>query len=245
MLRTTPLHQSYDTSPISMKTHGCFTLPLRLVGAIILVVTCMPGARGQFYEQVYSFTEARAEDIAAMQNTGWSPYAGLIQGDDGDFYGTTAQGGVGGNGTLFKITRAGVLTTLVAFTGTVSPNMGGNPQASLIQASDQNYYGTTNWGGSGGFGTVFMITSGGVLTTLVEFNVTSTGMYPFGALVQAGNGEIYGTTQNGGAGNGGTVFKMTPGGVLTTLVEFTNNGTSNRGSGPRSALIEGLSLIHI
>jgi uncharacterized repeat protein (TIGR03803 family) len=96
---------------------------------------------------------------------GYNPSAGLVQGSDGYFYGTTDGGGAGGAGTIFKLTPAGVLTTLVSFHG---PD-GNSPQAPLIQASDGNFYGTTTYGGPHGGGTVFQVTTNGVLTTLIAF----------------------------------------------------------------------------
>ena len=176
-----------------------------------------------------------------------------MQGSDGNFYGTTSSGGTGTsfNGTIFKMTPTGGLTTLVEFTGNGTSNEGSNPTAGLVQGSDGNFYGTTRGGGASGAGTVFKMTPTGVLTTLVEFtdNRTSyTGSSSSAALVQASDGNFYGTTQEGGAfGNDpdsfnygyGTVFKMTAAGVLTTLVEFTHNGTSNKGSNPSAALVQG------
>ncbi len=93
----------------------------------------------------------------------------LVQGSDGNFYGTTAGGGLGatvtGGGTVFKMTPAGALTTLVSF----NDSNGSCPQASLVQASDGNFYGTTAYGGPHRGGTVFRVTPAGVLTTLVAF----------------------------------------------------------------------------
>ena len=75
------------------------------------------------------------------------PYAGLVQGSDGNFYGTTYDGGTNGYGTVFKISTNGVLTSLHSFTGT---NDGANPYAGLVQGSDGNFYGTTYSGGTNG-----------------------------------------------------------------------------------------------
>jgi uncharacterized repeat protein (TIGR03803 family) len=162
---------------------------------------------------------------------GIGPAAALVQGSDGNFYGTTQKGGTGSDGTVFKITPAGdVLTTLVSFTGTNGTGPNG-----LVQGSDGNFYGTTTSGGSSNDGTVFKMTSGGALTTLVSFTGTN-GSSPYAALVQGTDGNFYGTTGSGGANNNGTVFKITPGGVLTTLVSFNN--TTN-GSDPYSGLVQG------
>jgi uncharacterized repeat protein (TIGR03803 family) len=93
--------------------------------------------------------------------------SGVVQGSDGNFYGTTGGGGAGGDGTVFKITPAGLLTTLVSFSGAD----GHRPYAPLVQGSDGNFYGTTSYGGAGRGGTVFKMTPAGVLTTLVAFGL--------------------------------------------------------------------------
>ena len=170
---------------------------------------------------------------------GGYPCAGLVQGSDGNFYGTTPQGGLLGDGTVFQMTPAGVLTTLVSFNGT----NGSYPYAGLVQGTNGNFYGTTASGGASGMGTVFEMTPAGVLTTLVSFNNTD-GAVPLGALVQSSDGNFYGTTFQGGNLNyggifgnsgAGTVFKMTPSGVLTTLVDFSGG----HGENPAGGLVQG------
>lgn len=142
---------------------------------------------------------------------GYFPSAPLIQGSDGNFYGTTYAGGSTGAGTIFKFTAAGTLTTLYTFASD------GAPVAGLVQGSDGNFYGTASGQGGTGHGNVFKITPGGVLTTLYSFTGAADGGNPVGGLVQATDGNFYGTTSGGGA----TMFKITPGGSLTTLHTFT------------------------
>ncbi|MDB6173895.1 MAG: 3-carboxymuconate cyclase [Chthoniobacteraceae bacterium] len=161
----------------------------------------------------------------------------LLLGKDGNFYGVTANGGAKNFGTIFKVTPAGLLTTLVEFSGIEGSALGRSPYGGLIEGTDGNFYGTTNSGGANSnAGTVFKLTPGGAFTTLVSF--TGSGS-PFSALTQGSDGNIYGTTFFGGAKKCGTVFKVTPKGVLTTLVEFSANGAINKGGNPLGALVEG------
>ncbi len=178
------------------------------------------------YPEVMQFLSA-----SSLSGPPKHPKAGLVQGSDGNFYGTTEYGGASGSGTVFQMTPAGVLTTLVLFNGT----NGSHPSAALAQGSDGNFYGTTAYGGTNGNkGTVFQMTPAGALTTLVSFNGTN-GSRPVAGLVQGSDGNFYGTTLLGGANNHGTVFKMTTGGVLTTLVSF--NGAN--GLSPFAPLVQG------
>ena len=148
------------------------------------------------------------------------PAAGLVQGTDGNFYGTTGYGGATtctyGCGTIFKITPAGTLTTLHSFDYTDGEYPLG---VGLVQATDGNFYGTTYSGAAYGYGTVFKITPASALTTLHSFDSTD-GADPEAGLVQGTDGSFYGTTYFGGAYNYGTIFKITPAGTLTTLHSF-------------------------
>jgi uncharacterized repeat protein (TIGR03803 family) len=157
---------------------------------------------------------------------GVAPYAGLVQGTDGNFYGITSGSGV--KGTVFKITGSGQLTTLHSFIFTD----GSNPYGTLVQGLDGNFYGTTGSGGSSsncrdGCGTVFTITSSGQLTSLHSFDVTD-GAFPYAGLVQGTDGNFYGATEQGGANLNcpfltegcGTLFEITPNGTLATLHSF-------------------------
>jgi uncharacterized repeat protein (TIGR03803 family) len=140
----------------------------------------------------------------------------LVAGADGSFYGTTPQQGPNGSGTVFRITTNGVLTTLVSFNNT----NGAFPDDGLMLGQDGNFYGTTANGGSHVAGTVFRMTPAGALTTLFSFNNTN-GANPFGGLVQGSDGLLYGTTAFGGTNlSFGTLFKITTNGVLTTLFNF-------------------------
>ncbi len=181
---------------------------------------------------------------------GLEPHGGLVQGADGNFYGTASAGGYHSvNGDVFKITPGGTLTVLHTFQGTD----GEAPMAGLVLANDGNFYGTTQYGGagctgSGGCGTVFKITPDGTLTTLHSFN-NADGAYSVAPLVQARDGNFYGTTQYGGANENcydqgvragcGTVFKITPDGTLTTLYSFCSQSNCTDGYEPYAGLVQG------
>jgi len=147
-------------------------------------------------------------------------YATPVQGTDGNFYGTTYYGGSKGDGEIFKITPSGTLTTLHSFCSQPACKDGRNPFAALVQAVDGNLYSTTYVGGARGYGTVFKITPSGTFKTLHSFCSQSgcpDGEFPQTGLVQATNGNLYGTTVVGGAYGSGTIFEITRSGTLTTL----------------------------
>jgi uncharacterized repeat protein (TIGR03803 family) len=131
------------------------------------------------------------------------PLNELLLGSDGNFYGTTKEGGSNGYGTVFTMNTNGVLRTLVSFTG----DNGAIPQAKLLLGGDGNFCGTTSGGGNSGNGTVFRVTSNGVLTSLVSFTGDN-GANPQAGLVLGTDGYFYGTTLEGGPGGGGTIFRL-------------------------------------
>ncbi|MFZ0284778.1 MAG: choice-of-anchor tandem repeat GloVer-containing protein [Terriglobales bacterium] len=166
-------------------------------------------------------------DFCAQSNCpdGQYPDTVLALGTDGNFYGTTQNGGTnGGYGTVFKITPGGALTTLHSF----DEADGVAPYGGLVLAINGDFYGTTNVGGAFGGGNVFKITPGGTLTTLYSFcsqGGCADGQYPVGPLVQGSDGNIYGTTHAGGNNSCtpdgcGTVYQITLSGNLTTLHSF-------------------------
>jgi uncharacterized repeat protein (TIGR02543 family) len=163
------------------------------------------------------------------------PVAPLVQGRDGTLYGTTQNGGGSGNcytgcGTVFKITTSGSLTTLHIFNG----DDGSYPDGALVRGKDGNFYGTSTGVGTEGYGTVFSVTPSGTFTTLYNFcsaqNCTD-GYNPFAGLVLATDGNFYGTTYHNGGNADGTIFRMTPAGVLTTLYSFSGADGANPSAG--------------
>jgi uncharacterized repeat protein (TIGR03803 family) len=160
---------------------------------------------------------------------GGSPVAGLIQGTDGNLYGTTSSGGEF-FGTVFEMTTDGTVTTLHSF----GFSDGANPAAGLVQASNGNFYGTTSSGGANFYyGTAFGMTPDGAFTTLYNFGAPG-GTFPMGPLIQATDGNLYGTTSEGGPSDSGSLFRLTTGGVLTTLHDFDFTD----GAYPVAALLE-------
>lgn len=182
------------------------------------------------------------------------PNGPLLQASDGNFYGTSRAGGPNvcrrpdnvPCGAIFRVTPAGVETVLYAFGASATDAY--SPGAALIQGRDGALYGTTSSGGNFGAGTIFRITMDGIYTILHSFGGSpSSGIVPVAALMQASDGNFYGTTASGGAnhcnnipqsgGNCGTVFRMTPAGVVTTLHSFGASATD--GVEPLGSLVEG------
>ena len=148
------------------------------------------------------------------------PHAGVILDNNGNFYGTTYNGGAYGFGTVFKIAPNGQETILRSFLG--GSTDGANPYAGLVLDSGGDLYGTTYGGGTYGFGTVFKIAPNGQEAILHSFSGGSTdGAYPYAGLVLDSGGNLYGTTYDGGTYGFGTVFKTAANGQETVLHSFT------------------------
>ena len=198
---------------------------------VLFCVALTASSQAQTFTNMFSFTGTN----------GANPWSGpLVQGLDGNYYGTSNTGGAHGYGTVFKITSKGVLTTIYNFCSVTKCTDGQNPEAGLILGTDGNFYGTTFFGGAVqcftglGCGTVFKITPAGALTVLHSFTAGTDGFEPRGGLVQATNGNFYGTTANGSNFGFGTVFEITPTGTLTTLHIFQGPD----GGAPYAGLIE-------
>jgi uncharacterized repeat protein (TIGR03803 family) len=182
-----------------------------------------------------------ASSLASFDEaTGQSPYAGLVE-YNGNFYGTTADGGKDARGTIFEITPKGQLTTIYSFDST----HGSTPESALI-ASGGKFYGTTSAGGQYGTSTVFEFTppaksgASGTVTVMYSFEVNSTG--PVAGLVLGADGYLYGTVVSGGAYLKGTLFKINPSSpyTLTTLHDFCDgdSATCSDGANPMGTLVE-------
>ena len=204
-----------------MKKYG---LPLLLIA--VLVLAGRPGRASTIsLTTLYSFIGGA---------DGLQPHGALIEGSDSNFYGTTYGGGLSGAGTVFAMNSVGTLTTLYTFSGTAD---GAQPRGALVQGSDGNFYGTTFAGGLlSGAGTVFSVTSTGMLTTLYRFSGGSDGGQPYGGLVEGSDSNFYGTTYGGGVNSAGTLYRVNSLGTLTTLYSFTGGSD---GANPAAGLIMG------
>lgn len=177
-----------------------------------------------------------------------TPYSGLVRGADGNLYSLTAAGGVNSNtslcgfpspdggqtcGAAIRVTPQGAVSVIYSFCSQPNCADGAVPTAQLISGSDGNLYGTTVDGGSSGFGVVFKLTLSGKLTVLHSFDLTDGGAcFPCAPLVQANNGNLYGTSMFGGTNGFGTFFEVTPSGKFTTLYNFCSQANCADGAGP-------------
>jgi uncharacterized repeat protein (TIGR03803 family) len=193
------------------------------------------GSSGQAFRLLATFDGA---------GNGANPvYASLVQGLDGNFYGITKYGGTNDAGTIFKVTSGGTLTTIYSFCPQNDCTDGLWPLEGLVLGIDGNFYGTAEEGGTStvcpqlGCGTVFKVTPQGEVTLLHSFD-SYDGRYPFSQLIQGRDGSFYGTTSAGGSATGsgsGTIFKITPDGILTTLYAFEGYDDA----GPSGGLVQG------
>jgi uncharacterized repeat protein (TIGR03803 family) len=180
---------------------------------------------GEFgYGTVFKVT-ATGEESVLHNFTGGSdggyPYGGIARDSAGNIYGTGSIGGAYDGGVFFKLTPGGTGTVLHSFSG--SPSDGASPQSDLIRDSSGNLYGTTNQGGAASAGTVFEITASGAESLLYSFKGAPVdGANPLGGgLLQDTSGNLYGVTDSGGADEAGVVFKVSPDGAESVLLNFT------------------------
>src|ERR1700683_2588546 len=189
--------------------------------------TCGSAGCGVLFKVTAAGAASALYSFTATGSDGGLP-VGVLQGTDGNFYGTNTFGGTGTNGTVFKVTPAGAETVLQSFAGSSD---GAQPQAGLVQASDGNFYGTTQFGGTDSDGIVLKITPAGAEAVLSSFTGTATdGPNPATPLIEATDGNLYGTTGSGGnvgcRGGCGTGFKISTAGGGSGLEGFTGGGAA-------------------
>jgi uncharacterized repeat protein (TIGR03803 family) len=166
---------------------------------------------GELYRITPSGVLTILHSFTNLNGDGAAPNAPPIQASDGNFYGGTIGGGAHGDGVIYKMTPAGVVTIVHSL---MYPAEGGSIGGALVQGKDGNLYGTTEEGGG-----IFKFTSSGKYAVLHVLS-SSDGEVPFGALIQGADGNFYGTTSLGGSGGDGTLFKITPTGAFTVLHNF-------------------------
>jgi uncharacterized repeat protein (TIGR03803 family) len=167
-------------------------------------------------------------------NDGGNPIAPLIQATDGNFYGSTSDFNLSSYGSLFRVAPDGTFATIYTFTNGLDGN---SPLAPLMQASDGNLYGAASDFGTGDTGTIFRVTTNGVFTELYQFGgPPGDGSEPYAGLVQAKDGNLYGSTWIGGAYNAGALFEITTKGAYTLLYSFTG---SDDGADPGASMVLG------
>ena len=177
------------------------------------------------YVELYVFS-AQGTDASATNSDGFSPTGALVLGTNGNFFGTTQYGGSNGNGTIFQVTPTGDFTSVYSFSSldlaTFTDNADGATPNGLTLGTDGNFYGTTQTGGANGLGEFFQYSITGGMTPLYSFGASDNdAAYPQAVLVQGPNGNFYGTSAFGGSALSGTIFEVTPDGMLTVLHSFS------------------------
>lgn len=177
-----------------------------------------------------SITASHATSLSVLTSftstNGSGPASPLVQARDTNLYGTCQRGGTNNNGTVFSLTSSLTLTVTHNFSALDASGHntdGSMPNGPLVQGfnTDNNLYGTTQYGGANGYGTIFKITPSGVLTTLHSFTA-SEGVNPVGGVVEDSAGNLYCTTQGGGANNYGTIFKLNSVGFTPVVLHSFN-----------------------
>jgi uncharacterized repeat protein (TIGR03803 family) len=191
---------------------------------------CGPNGCGTVFKIDPAGKETVLYRFTGVAGDGMNPQQGLVRDSKGNLYGTTSQGGIYsyGNsyGTVFKIDPAGKETLLHSFNPYTPPyNDGALPfGGSLLRDSEGNLYGTTYLYGLGSLGIVFKLDASGSESVLYSFGGTGDGRLPYGNLVRDAAGNLYGVTMQGGAFEGGTVFKLDANNNETIVHSFGGSG---------------------
>lgn len=244
-----------DGTVFKVADSGVFTVLWNFTGGTDQGIPEAPpilGPDGNFYgtnEGVYAGTYGTAYKITpkgalttihAFKGTdGATPYV-LILGLDGYFYGVTRLGGANNMGVVFRMAKGGAVKVLHSFAG--YPTDGNLPIGALVQGNNGTLYGTTYYGGTKNWGTVFKISpSGGGYAVLHNFDRTQNindGIQPLAGLALGTDGNLYGTTGSGGKQNAGALFKITPAGQYTTLYSFCPVAGCKDGFYPQTAMLQ-------
>ena len=187
---------------------------------------------GGAYTVLHSFTGA----------DGASPQSGLVLASNGNFYGTTTGGGKYNVGVVYQMTPGGTVTDIHAFNNNLPYVDGWGPIAALIQGSDGYLYGTAEYGpNSGGHGIVFRLSTDGLSYTILHNFAYADGVVTYNPVMQASDGNLYGTCYEGGAYGSGTIYQLTLSGTFTKLYDFYTDSQymSLNGAYPDAKLAEG------
>jgi uncharacterized repeat protein (TIGR03803 family) len=209
---TTNLNGGLPYAPPIQGEDG-FLYGMTTIGGVTRLGTVYRAGTNGMFTLLYSFTNGI---------DGSHPTASLVQGTDGNFYGTAERGGTNGHGTIFQVSSNGVFNPLYSFTGGAD---GGAPESALIEVAGGEFYGTASTGGAAGYGTVYEIntqTNPAQFILLYTFTNGMDGATPASALVSAGGGVLYGTATSGGASSHGAIFELTSAGAFSPLYSFTN-----------------------
>jgi uncharacterized repeat protein (TIGR03803 family) len=208
---------------------------LKVIGVFVLWMTTTAVVSGQTFKTLHNFAGTSASEGADPM------YGPLVQGLDGHLYGTTMQGGLTCTGaycgTVFSISTGGSLSTIYRFCPNSGCLDGDTPEGGLALNIDGALYGMTDLGGSVGEGTLFRITTKGVIKTLDSFDGPDGG-FPLTTLIRGSNGEFYGITNSGGTSAEGVLFESTSAGVINVLLNFGST-TVGFAQGDTGALILG------
>lgn len=210
--------------------------------------TLIKGADGQLYGTtneggIYGygtiFKVAADGSITVLKNfdytnDGGNPTGGLLLAKDGSLYGFAGGGTPNSSGCIYKLTSGGVYSVVRSFSINTD---GGRPRGRMIQGTDGNIYGMTNAGGVNGYGTVFKLSATTGYSVLKSFNQATDGSNPYGSLIQAKDGNLYGTTRTGGQLGYGTIFKISTSGTTFNVLKSLNGSTE--GAYSLNDLVEG------
>jgi uncharacterized repeat protein (TIGR03803 family) len=184
---------------------------------------------GTVFKLEPSGKETVLHSFSETQGDGAHPYSGVVLDANGNLYGTTTWGGTYGYGMVYKLTPTGKETVLHSFAG--EPDDGSDPQGALVLDPQGTLFGTTGGGGSFSAGTVFQLSVKGDEAVLYNFGSNAAdGVFPVAGLLRDAQGDLYGTTVNGGADGFGTVFVLAPGPKLVSIAVGPENATTTIGN---------------
>jgi uncharacterized repeat protein (TIGR03803 family) len=188
-----------------------------------------------------TWTETILYSFGASATDAYWPTSGLLMDKAGNLYGTTTYGGTYGNGTVFELSASGTETILYSFGASATDAI--LPWTNLIRDSKGNFYGTTTWGGAYGNGTVFELSASGTETVLYSFGTALTEPFYVNCGLIMYKGNLYGTSQWGGANGGGTVYELslvkkgTLKGTWAETIPYAFGASATDGTWPEASLI--------